>query len=532
MRTIENLSGIDVRTPAGIEKVRALFEEQNISPGKPPDGRLESVWLSGGLYTFLATGKETNGQYALFDFVVPPQAGPPAHIHHEEDEAFYILDGEITFQVNNEVFKGGPGTLVPYLRNDLHGFRNLGTEPARMLVLAAPAGIEDLFREGGQPGTDPSTPPPQDVAKFLEAAPEFGVEAYNEASLFGKPLPDDGGITLLGDDRSETLLGSDGSDIIIGRQGNDRLKGSLGNDILAGGTEDDQIHGGRGEDLVSGNVGNDTLTGGGNQDTFLVSRAQGTDIITDLGGVGTGNSPADAEIAKADRLQFVGPGLSAMSMLLNQDESDLFITFEGVDETGVILEDFTLKNLDNLTTLTGASADIGNILFDGQTETEDSFDVVDAGQKLDRVFNQNSVTFLNDLDNNTQGFNNSDDVINGQGGDDILMGQSGDDLLRGGAGSDTLVGALGNDTLGGGSGSDQFVLEVGAGTDTILDFTISEDLIQLSEGLEFADLAIAQGTDVHENDTFLNLASSNDLLAILNGVKASAINSSANFSIA
>lgn len=530
--TTEDLSGIDIRTPAGIERVRQLFEGQNIDPDRPPDSSRESYWVSSGLYTFLATAKETEGQYTLYDFVVPPMGGPPAHLHNDEDEAFYILDGEVTFQEGTDIETAGPGDLVLRDRGKIHAFQNLGTEPARMLVLTSPSGLEDLFREGGQPVTDPSNPPPPDVPKFLAAAPKYGVETYPEATLLGRDFPQDGGITLMGDDRSETLLGSDGSDIVAGRNGNDQFEGRQGNDILIGGIGNDQINGGKGDDLISARERSDTLAGGGDQDTFLFRLSQGPDTITDFGGVGTGNNPSASTISEIDTLQFEGPGLSSRNLLLDQAEGDLLITFEKADDTGLILQDFASENLDNLGTVEGTSEGIGNILFDGQTKIEDNFDVVDADQNLDRVFNQNSVTFLNDLNNNTQGFNNSDDVINGQGGDDILMGQSGDDLLRGGAGSDTLVGALGNDTLVGGSGSDQFVLEVGAGTDTILDFTISEDLIQLSEGLEFADLAIAQGTDVHENDTFLNLASSNDLLAILNGVKASAINSSANFSIA
>ena len=127
--------------------------------------------------------------------------------------------------------------------------------------------------------------------------------------------------------------------------------------------------------------------------------------------------------------------------------------------------------LDNLSEATGASEDIGNILFDGQAKIEDSFDVFNANQQRGKVFNKNSVTFLNDLDNNTQGFNDSNDVINGQGGNDKLEGLSGDDLLRGGAGNDTLTGGVANDTLTGGPGNDLFVLAAGAGTGTITDFT-------------------------------------------------------------
>ncbi len=530
LQTIKKPAGIDVRSPAGLEKVKALFEAQQISPETPPDSSLESIAISGGLYTFLATGEDTYGQYALFDFLVPPQAGPPPHIHTREDEVFYVVEGEINFQVGNQVFTGTAGDFIPYTRGQVHAFKNLGIEPARMLVIAAPAGLENFFREAGQPASDPSNIPLDNIPKLVAVAPNFGLELYPEAALIGKPIIEDGGITLYGDERSEILIGSEGSDMIIGRNGDDQFYGEQGNDTLISGTGLDLIDGGEGNDLLSSREGNDTLTGGGDQDTFIVRRGAGTDTITDFGGVGPRVSPSDAVIAEVDTLKFEGPSLSAENMLLNQDESDLLITFEGVENTGVILQDFALENLDNLSKATGASEDIGNILFDGQVTIEDNFDVFNANQQRGKVFKKNSVTFLNDLDNNTQGFNYSNDVINGQGGNDKLEGLSGDDLLRGGAGNDTLTGGVANDTLTGGVGNDLFVLAAGAGTDTITDFTSGQDLIELSDGLEFTDLRIAQGTSELANDTLLSLTSSDELLAILTGVEASNITST-DFSI-
>ena len=280
--TINKPAGIDVRTPAGLERVRELFESQNISPDVPPDSSLESVGLSGGLYTFLADGEDTFGQYALFDFLVPPEAGPPAHIHTREDEAFYVLDGEITFQVGNQVFTGTAGDLVPYTKGELHAFKNLGTEPARMLVLAAPSGIENLFRQAGQPVEDISNIPPDNIPKLLELAPEFGIEVYAETALFGKPPIEDGGITLYGDERSETLIGTDGSDLIIGRNGDDLFFGEQGSDTLIGGNGQDLIYGGEGDDLLSGHQGNDTLVGGAGSDIFVLTPGGGTEVITDF----------------------------------------------------------------------------------------------------------------------------------------------------------------------------------------------------------------------------------------------------------
>ncbi|MHC5597554.1 MAG: calcium-binding protein, partial [Nostoc sp.] len=109
---------------------------------------------------------------------------------------------------------------------------------------------------------------------------------------------------------------------------------------------------------------------------------------------------------------------------------------------------------------------IGNILFDGQTNIADSFDILDANSTQTSIFNKNTVTFLNDLNNNITGFDYSDDVINGQGGNDKIDGLSGNDYLRGGIGNDTLIGGAGNDTLVGGAGND--VLTGGVGADRFL----------------------------------------------------------------
>ncbi|MHC5594543.1 MAG: calcium-binding protein, partial [Nostoc sp.] len=128
-------------------------------------------------------------------------------------------------------------------------------------------------------------------------------------------------------------------------------------------------------------------------------------------------------------------------------------------------ENFKLENLDNLPA-SGNIPAIGNILFDGQTNIGDSFDILDANSTQTSIFNRNTVTFLNDLNNNITGFDNSDDVINGQGGNDKIDGKSGNDYLRGGTGNDTLIGGAGNDTLVGGAGND--VLTGGAGADRFL----------------------------------------------------------------
>ncbi|MHC5718957.1 MAG: calcium-binding protein, partial [Nostoc sp.] len=204
------------------------------------------------------------------------------------------------------------------------------------------------------------------------------------------------------------------------------------------------IIGTKGNDTITLSYDDDTLTGGGGKDKFVYALYTGPDTITDFGGVGKGTHPTAAVIAEVDTLIFQGDDrLTARNLELTQNGNNLEISFEGVGGTPVILQNFALENLDNLSLSTGATVNLGNILFDGQTSITDSFDVFNANSTQSSIFNKNTVTFLNDLSNNVNGFDNSDDVINGQGGNDIIDGKSGNDLLRGDTGNDTLIGGTG-----------------------------------------------------------------------------------------
>ncbi|MDZ8135730.1 MAG: calcium-binding protein [Nostoc sp. DedQUE04] len=223
--------------------------------------------------------------------------------------------------------------------------------------------------------------------------------------------------------------------------------GTSGYDLLQGGTANDTLIGG---------VGGDFLTGGGGNDKFVYDLGDGTDTITDFGSIGKGTNPTAAVIAEVDTIKFQGAGLTAQNLLLLQNGNDLEITFEGNTDTVVILQNFKLENLENLKASGGKPA-IGNILFDGQNSITDSFNVLDSNSTDTSLGIKNTVTFLNDLNNNITGLEDSNDVVNGQGGNDKIDGLSGNDLLRGGAGDDTLIGGVGNDTLIGGTGTDSLV---------------------------------------------------------------------------
>src|SRR3954469_13587138 len=84
----------------------------------------------------------------------PPGGGPPPHIHHREDEAFYVLEGELLFHVDGRSIAVGAGFWVTLARGSLHHFKNVGNRTARMLILVTPSGLERFFEEVGRTADD------------------------------------------------------------------------------------------------------------------------------------------------------------------------------------------------------------------------------------------------------------------------------------------------------------------------------------------------------------------------------------------
>src|SRR6187401_1034849 len=97
----------------------------------------KTIAVVGDVYRFLATGEETNGRYAMWEAIVPPGGGPPPHVHSREEEGFYILEGEITFQIGDGKLVAGAGTFANMSVGTPHSFKNESNKPARMLISVA-----------------------------------------------------------------------------------------------------------------------------------------------------------------------------------------------------------------------------------------------------------------------------------------------------------------------------------------------------------------------------------------------------------
>lgn len=125
----------------------------------------------GDLFTYLVTGEESGRSYFTVEINVGPGNGPPPHIHHCEEEQFYVLEGELTFRVGEQTRRASPGDFVHIPRETVHSFKN-GSTPAKLLATFSPAGIEQFFTEASEPVEDRSAPPPlvtqETIARFME----------------------------------------------------------------------------------------------------------------------------------------------------------------------------------------------------------------------------------------------------------------------------------------------------------------------------------------------------------------------------
>jgi quercetin dioxygenase-like cupin family protein len=113
------------------------------APGAGP-----TLDILGVTHTYKAKASDTGHQFSVWESIVPPGAGAPAHTHTREDEAFYMLSGEVLFEVEGaaDPLRLGAGGFLFAPRNRRHAYRNSGVVAAHLLVFAIPgAGLDSMF---------------------------------------------------------------------------------------------------------------------------------------------------------------------------------------------------------------------------------------------------------------------------------------------------------------------------------------------------------------------------------------------------
>lgn len=142
-------------------------------------GPERSVWYSGWLVTFLATGEETGGAWSLTEVTGRRghSAAPPWHVHTREEECFFVIEGEISCLVRDREIRVPAGGFVVLPRDVPHRYK-LVSEEARLLNLCSPAGFEGFYRAMAEPAAALSIPPEvgaPDIPRLLAAAADHGV---------------------------------------------------------------------------------------------------------------------------------------------------------------------------------------------------------------------------------------------------------------------------------------------------------------------------------------------------------------------
>ncbi len=133
---------------------------------------LANVWWKSGRITVKTAGAETANAFSQIETDDPQGTGPPLHVHHNEDETFYVLEGEVTVQVGDERIDLNAGDFLFGPRDVPHAYV-VRSERARMLVTASPAGVEQVLVSlgvpvtGSEPPTDAVMPPMDELMRLF-----------------------------------------------------------------------------------------------------------------------------------------------------------------------------------------------------------------------------------------------------------------------------------------------------------------------------------------------------------------------------
>jgi quercetin dioxygenase-like cupin family protein len=145
-------------------------------------GEGEATWFGPNRMTVRAGAESTNGALGLVESWVPAGSAPPLHVHHGEDESFYVLEGRVRFRCGDEELVAEAGSFVFLPRDVAHGF--VAEEDTHLLTLMTPGGCERFFIDAGRPPEGPGLPPPgpPDIPRLMQVGPLYRTE------IVGPPL--------------------------------------------------------------------------------------------------------------------------------------------------------------------------------------------------------------------------------------------------------------------------------------------------------------------------------------------------------
>jgi len=137
----------------------------------------------GGRLTFKIGSADTDGALTAFESIAAPGEGPPLHIHVNDDEIFYALEGSFRFKLDGELRDAPAGALAFIPKGVAHTWQNVGDEPARLLIVTAPAGFERFFELFAQIPADASP-----AEEFRRIGEEIGMTVAGAPLAESDPL--------------------------------------------------------------------------------------------------------------------------------------------------------------------------------------------------------------------------------------------------------------------------------------------------------------------------------------------------------
>lgn len=139
-----------------------------------PPGAGEMRTAKGVTLTFKVVGADSGGQWLILEYNAPPQLqGPPPHVHKVTTEIFYVLEGSLSLVANGQTSEFGPGGFAYIPPGTAHTFANPHDAPAKYLLMASPAGLENYFAEVMELLKAETQWPPKDMDKFIELMAKY-----------------------------------------------------------------------------------------------------------------------------------------------------------------------------------------------------------------------------------------------------------------------------------------------------------------------------------------------------------------------
>ncbi len=149
-----------------------------------------ATWAMGSLFEGLVSGPETDDQMGAALVTQPPGVATPLHVHSREAEAFYLLEGSMTYRAGQDIFRLSVGDFIYLPRGVPHAFRVTGAAPVRYLALTVPGTLLGLYDEVGMPASErripgeDGLPMAEEVARWNTIGPAYGLK------VVGPPLPE------------------------------------------------------------------------------------------------------------------------------------------------------------------------------------------------------------------------------------------------------------------------------------------------------------------------------------------------------